>query len=99
MAGTPLAGRLVIAYLPGLGIPMSALPADIGACAVPGQTRCVASWNSFDADADTGGYVARSVADHGAPGGDERRLGVNPLSFWLARSEENTSERKSLKRN
>src|SRR3546814_4268924 len=64
---------------------MSALPADSGACAVPGQTRCVASWNSFDADADTGGYVARSVADHGAPGGDERLLYVNPLSFSLAR--------------
>src|SRR3546814_7100587 len=49
IAGTPLAARLVIAYLPGLGIPMSALHADIGACAVPGQTRSVASWNRFAA--------------------------------------------------
>lgn len=84
IAGTPLAARLVIAYLPGLGIPMRALPADIDACAATGQTRCVVSWNSFDADADTGGYVARSVADYGVPGGDDRLLCVNPLSFSLA---------------
>src|SRR3546814_9304577 len=84
---------------------MRARPAVIGAGAGPGQTRCVASWNSFDADADTGGYVARSVADHGAPGGDERLLCVNPLSFSLARpavrgprSEEHTSELQSLMR-
>src|SRR3546814_17800331 len=66
-------------------MPRGGLAADICAGAVPGQARCVASGNSFDADADTGGYGARSVADHGAPGGDERLLCVNPLSVSLAR--------------
>jgi hypothetical protein len=84
VAGTGLADRMVIAYLPGLGIPMSALPSDIGACATPAQVRCVVSWNSFDADADTHAYIARSVADYGVADGDDRLLCVNPLSFSLA---------------
>lgn len=84
IAGTALADRLVIAYLPGLGIPMSALPADIGGCAEPAQTRCVVSWNSFDVDADTRGYIVRSIAEYGVLGGDDRLLCVNPLSFSLA---------------
>jgi hypothetical protein len=84
VAGTPLAERLVAAYLPGIGIPVDTLPRGIPGCATPRQTRCIASWNSFTPDADTTGYVARSLARYGS-GSPAPLLCVNPVSFAMAR--------------
>lgn len=81
IAGTPLARRLVVAYLPGIGMPIGALPADVGACTTPRQTRCIASWNSFDGDADTSGYVARATQDYVGLTGGRALFCVNPLTF------------------
>lgn len=85
IAGTALARRLVVAYLPGIGMPIGTLPVDVGACASPRQTQCIVSWNSFDDDADTNGYVAR--ATHGYAGTVEGKalLCVNPLTFDVRR--------------
>lgn len=84
IAGKFLAERLVVAYLPGIGIPADTLPAGIPACATPGQTRCIVSWNSFTPDADTSAYVARSLARYGS-GKVASLLCVNPVSFALSR--------------
>ncbi|MET0250242.1 MAG: DUF3089 domain-containing protein [Sphingobium sp.] len=84
VAGTPIAKRLVAAYLPGIGIPTDTLPAGVPACATPRQTRCIVSWNSFTPDADTSAYVARSLARYGS-GKAAPLLCVNPVSFALAR--------------
>jgi len=87
ISGTPLMKRLVVAYLPGVGMPLGGLPSDLPPCAEPESTGCIASWNSFTPDADTGSYVSRSVRDYGIEGRDPTLLCVNPLSFSLARPE------------
>ena len=55
IAGTPLAQRIVAAYLVGWPISLEAdLPAlGLPACEAPGQTSCVLSWQSF-AEASNG---------------------------------------------
>lgn len=83
IAGTPLAARLVAAYLPGIGLPMAALP--LPACATPGQTGCIVSWNSFAPDADVAPFVARSLASYGQGRTTGRILCVNPVSFAIDR--------------
>lgn len=84
VAGTQLANSLVVAYLPGIGIPSDTLPAGIPTCATPRQTHCIVSWNSFTPDADTSAYVARSLARYGS-GKAAPLLCVNPVSFAQAR--------------
>lgn len=81
IAGTPLADRLVAAYLPGIGIPKGTLPSDVPPCTSPGQTRCVASWNGFSESAETTAWKQRSVADYGAPGQDPALVCTNPMTF------------------
>jgi hypothetical protein len=93
VAGTRLADRLVAAYLPGIGIPTDTLPPGIPACATPLQTRCIVSWNSFKPDADTSGYVARSLARYGS-GSPAPLLCVNPVSFSLDRPATHFAEAK-----
>ncbi|WP_375194328.1 DUF3089 domain-containing protein [Sphingobium sp.] len=85
ISGTPLMKRLVVAFLPGVGMPLGSLPRGLPPCAQPDSTGCIASWNSFAHDADTASYVARSVRDYGVAGRDPTLLCVNPLSFSLAR--------------
>ncbi|WP_174284802.1 DUF3089 domain-containing protein [Sphingomonas bacterium] len=85
IAGTPLAGRLVVAYLPGLGIPTGLLPPGIPACTTPRQTGCIASWNSFDADADTKAYVAHSLTRDPVPLPGATLVCTNPLTFDTGR--------------
>ncbi|MFC0203601.1 DUF3089 domain-containing protein [Novosphingobium soli] len=85
IAGTPLAGRLVAAYLPGIGIPAGALPTDVPPCLTPAQTRCLVSWNGFTAAADTAEWTRRSVADYGVPGHDPAIVCTNPITFDAAR--------------
>lgn len=85
VVGTSLAERLVVAYLPGIGIPLNALPPGIEACALPRQTRCIVSWNSFTPDADTQDYVARALARYGKVAEPSPLLCVNPVSFTATR--------------
>lgn len=50
IAGTPLASRLVAAYLPGMPTPRAVFDkhlADIPPCSYPEQTGCVALWGTF----------------------------------------------------
>jgi hypothetical protein len=81
IAGTHAERLLVVAYLPGLGIPAGSLPGSIAVCAHPDSTTCVSSWNSFDASADPTAYIARSVRDYSTPGRDLRLICTNPLTF------------------
>lgn len=88
--GRPLARQLVVAYAPGIGIPVGTFGTDLKtvvACDTPDRTGCVASWNSYLADADVKGYVARAAqswsAEHGAEGAE--LLCINPLTFDLRR--------------
>ena len=88
--GRPIARRLVAAYGPGIAVPVGTFGTELKtvvACDTPARTGCVASWNSFTADADVTGYVARAAQDwraaHGPSGGDV--FCVNPLTFDLHR--------------
>lgn len=85
IAGTTLAQRMIVAYLPGIGIPRGSLPMGVPACDRPRQTGCIASWNSFDPDADTQPYVARSTRDYSGPAEGRALLCVNPMTFDAAR--------------
>lgn len=83
--GTPVAGRLIAAYV--IGWPVSLkhdLPAmGLPACAAPGQTGCVISWASFAEPADPAillkAYAATPALDGKAPGSDPM-LCSNPLT-------------------
>lgn len=83
--GTPVAARLVAAYV--IGWPVSTLhdlPAmGFPACAEPEQTGCVISWSSFGEPADPGSlleaYASTPALDGKAPGSDPM-LCSNPLT-------------------
>jgi hypothetical protein len=85
IAGKPLAKRLVAAYLPGIGIPAGALPAEVPPCTSPAQTRCLASWNGFVEGANIRAWTQRSVADYGVAGRDPAIVCINPITFDAAR--------------
>lgn len=89
--GRSIGGRLVVAYAPGIAVPVGTFGTDLRtvvACDTPERTGCLASWNSFLADADVANYVARAgeswTAEHG-PGAGAALLCVNPLTFDLGR--------------
>ena len=83
--GSPVAARLVAAYL--IGWPVSTthdLPAiGFPACAAPGQTGCIISWSSFAEPADPApvlnAYGSTPALDGKAPGRDPM-LCSNPLT-------------------
>jgi hypothetical protein len=81
IAGTPAAQRMIVAYLPGIGIPRGTLPGGVPACDRPRQTGCIASWNSFDPQADTSAYVARSTAGYAGVADGRALVCINPLTF------------------
>lgn len=85
IAGTAAARRLVVAYLPGIGIPAGALPPGIVPCLRPAQSGCVASWNSFTLRADTTAWAKRAQQDYAVPGRDHSIICVNPLTFSATR--------------
>lgn len=60
IAGTPLAERMIAAYLIGYSIPEELGADGIRACESPTQTGCYLNWNSVTADADTTGWTERS---------------------------------------
>lgn len=71
--GTPAAGRMVAAYILGIGISRGDFGhafAGIPACAKGDDTGCVLSWNSYLANSDTAAYRARSTAAYRAKHGD-----------------------------
>jgi hypothetical protein len=83
--GTPLARRLVAAYVVGWPVsPLHDLPAmGLPACAAPEQTGCVLSWQSFAEPADPAllleAYASTPVLDGRKPG-SEPMLCTNPLT-------------------
>ncbi|OSZ69266.1 hypothetical protein CAP39_09290 [Sphingomonas sp. IBVSS1] len=85
VAGTPLAGRVVAAYLVGWPVSISAdLPAlGLPACAQRDQANCVLSWQSFAEPADPAALLAAYAADKGLAGwprGGTPMLCSNPLT-------------------
>jgi hypothetical protein len=83
--GTPVAARLVAAYV--IGWPLSTLHdlpvMGVPACAAPDQTGCVISWLSYAEPADPSlvldAYAATPALDGKAPGNDPM-LCSNPLT-------------------
>ncbi|MBU6167296.1 MAG: DUF3089 domain-containing protein [Alphaproteobacteria bacterium] len=85
VAGTPLAGRVVAAYLVGWPVSISAdLPAlGLPACAVRGQPGCVMSWQSFAEPAEPATLLAaygREPGLAGWPRAGTPMLCSNPLT-------------------
>lgn len=85
VAGTPLAGRIVAAYI--VGWPIS-VEADLPALGLPGCTRrgeagCIIGWQSFAEPSDTGTIVAsfdRETGLAGVPRKGTHMLCINPLT-------------------
>jgi Protein of unknown function (DUF3089) len=51
IVGTPLARRLVAAYVPGSSLPRAIADKGLSICRTPSMTGCVVDWNSDSADA------------------------------------------------
>jgi hypothetical protein len=89
--GKPERGRLVAAYVVGIGVSTGLFGKaykTIGICRRPDDTGCVVSWNSFVSGSDVAGYVARSESRYVDRFGDDpgkALLCVNPLTFALDR--------------
>ena len=97
VAGTPLASRIVAAYVVGWPISTTADLPTLGlpACTLATQARCILSWMSF-ADPPNGdmffGQWERSVGFNGAARRRQNVLCVNPITGvkdGAARAEEN----------
>jgi hypothetical protein len=87
VAGTPVAKRIVAAYIVGWPISTTSdLPAlGLPACASPDQTGCILSWMTF-ADPPNADFFHDWEKTNGLNGGDRRRedaLCVNPISGTL----------------
>jgi hypothetical protein len=85
IAGTPLQGRIAMAYP--IGWPLSVehdLPAlGLPACTNAEQARCLVTWSSFAEPADPGmllEWYKNSAGYDGQPRGDSGALCVNPLT-------------------
>lgn len=83
--GTPLADRLVAAYVIGWPISIERDVAAIGfpACATPAQTGCLISWSSYAEPADPAPVLetySRSIGFDGTPRGTSDILCTNPLT-------------------
>lgn len=85
IAGTPLAKRIVAAYVIGWPISVDTDMAALGlpACQTPEQKGCILSWATFAAPADpemvTSAYDG-TVGFDGRPRADTRMLCTNPLT-------------------
>ena len=83
--GSPLADRLVAAYVIGWPISVERDIPSLGfaACATPSQTGCILSWSSFAEPADPSALMetyASSIGFDGEPRGTTQILCTNPLS-------------------
>jgi hypothetical protein len=87
VAGTPLAAKLVAAYI--IGWPVSqgdlaALP-GLPACQTPAAGGCIISWQTFGMGADTSGMAGLQALVptlSGTPRGAGTTICTNPLTFW-----------------
>jgi len=92
IAGTPLAERLIAAYLPGWPVaPQADLEALAGIepCIGPETVHCVASWQSFAEDGDPSSFIAAVAGRPGLTGRAKSAtdiLCINPVS-WEAGNE------------
>lgn len=90
--GTPVAARLVAAYV--IGWPVSTLHdlpvIGFPACAAADQTACVLSWSSFAEPADPSlvldAYASMPALDGQAPGAGDPMLCTNPLTGGIGGS-------------
>lgn len=83
--GSPIAERLVAAYVIGWPISVEHDVSELGfaACVTPQQTGCILSWSSFAEPADPSALMAtyaKSIGFDGQPRGDSRILCTNPLT-------------------
>lgn len=85
VAGSPLADRLVGAYVIGWPISVEHDMPSLGfpACATAQQTGCVLSWSSFAEPADPSSLMraySESIGFDGSPRGDTQILCTNPIT-------------------
>jgi len=89
IAGTPLAERMIAAYIIGWPVSMEAdLGAlnGIGACTLASDTGCVVSYQTFGPKGDTSGlkvYFETTVGLGGMPRKDTKMLCTNPLTWEI----------------
>ena len=85
VAGTPLANRVVAAYVVGWPVSVDTDVPEMGLdiCAAPEQTRCMLSWESYAEPADYSRIVEvynKTIGFNGEPRKDSKLLCTNPIN-------------------
>jgi hypothetical protein len=85
VAGTPLANRIVAAYVAGWPVSAETDIPEMGLaiCETPEQTRCILSWQSFAEPADYGRIIEvydMTIGFNGQPRKDTALLCTNPVN-------------------
>jgi len=85
VAGTPLASRVVAAYVVGWPVSVDTDVPEMGLdiCETPEQTRCILSWESYAEPADYGRIVKvydKTIGFNGEPRKDSKLLCSNPIN-------------------
>tara|TARA_R110001599_G_scaffold7283_6_gene35850 strand:- start:393 stop:1610 length:1218 start_codon:yes stop_codon:yes gene_type:complete len=85
VAGTPLASRIVAAYVVGWPVSVETDIPEMGldACEMPDQTGCIMAWQSFAEPADYERIVRvydRTIGFNGQPRKDSKLLCSNPIN-------------------
>ena len=85
VAGTPLANRIVAAYVVGWPVSVDTDIPEMGLdiCEAPDQTRCIMAWQSFAEPADYGRIVKvydMTIGFNGEPRKDSKLLCSNPIN-------------------
>jgi len=85
VAGTPLANRIVAAYVVGWPVSVETDISEMGldSCETPDQTRCILSWQSFAEPADYGRIIEvydMTIGFNGQPRKNSKLLCSNPIN-------------------
>jgi hypothetical protein len=85
VAGTPLANRIVAAYVVGWPVSVDSDISEMGLdiCETPEQTRCIMAWQSFAEPADYGRIIKvydMTIGFNGEPRKDTKLLCSNPVN-------------------
>jgi hypothetical protein len=85
VAGTPLANRIVAAYVVGWPVSVDTDVPEMGLniCESPDQTRCILSWESYAEPADYGRIIEvydRTIGFNGEPRKGSKLLCSNPIN-------------------
>lgn len=85
VAGTPLANRIVAAYVVGWPVSVETDIPEMGLdiCQTPDQTRCIMSWQSFAEPAEYGRIIQvydMTIGFNGEPRKDTKLLCSNPIN-------------------